>query len=115
MLRKSKAMTDDVSVTRSSGNVFADLGLPNSEEELVKARLVVELRSHIKELGISQTAAAKLMGVAQPDLSKLLKGRVTGFSLDRLLGFVRALGTDVEIKLKPSRTKREGHMRLMVA
>jgi predicted XRE-type DNA-binding protein len=115
MLRKSKAMTDDVTVTRSSGNVFADLGLPNSEEELVKARLVVELRSHIKELGISQTAAAKLMGVAQPDLSKLLKGRVTGFSLDRLLGFVRALGTDVEIKLKPSRTKREGHMRLMVA
>jgi predicted XRE-type DNA-binding protein len=115
MLRKSKAMTDDVTVTRSSGNVFADLGLPNSEEELVKAQLVVELRSHIKELGISQTTAAKLMGVAQPDLSKLLKGRVTGFSLDRLLGFVRALGTDVEIKLKPSRTKREGHMRLMVA
>jgi predicted XRE-type DNA-binding protein len=113
MLRKSKAMTDDV--TRSSGNVFADLGLPNSEEELIKARLVVELRNLIEERGISQTAAAKLMGVAQPDLSKLLKGRVAGFSLDRLLGFVCALGADVEIKLKPSRANREGHMRLMVA
>ena len=75
----------------------------------------MEIRNRIEFLAMSQTAAAKLMGVAQPDLSKLLKGRVTGFSLDRLLGFIRALGTDVEIKLKPSRAKREGHMRLMVA
>lgn len=75
----------------------------------------MEIRNRIESLAMSQTAAAKLMGVAQPDLSKLLKGRVTGFSLDRLLGFIRALGTDVEIKLKPSRAKREGHMRLMVA
>ena len=93
-------MTDDVTVTRSSGNVFADLGLQNSEEELVKARLVVEIRNRIESLAMSQTAAAKLSwGLLS--LTKLLKGRVTGFSLDRLfLGFIRALGTDVEIKLE---------------
>jgi predicted XRE-type DNA-binding protein len=108
-------MKDDVTVTRSSGHIFADLGLPGSEEELVKARLVVALRDLIKQNGLSQTAAGKILGIAQPDVSKLLRGRVSGFSLERLLGFVRALGTDVEIKLKPARANREGHMRLMVA
>lgn len=108
-------MKDDVTVTQGSGNVFADLGLPGSEEELVKARLVVVLRELIEQNGLSQTAAGKRLGIAQPDVSKLLKGRVAGFSLERLLGFVRALGTDIEIKLKPTRADREGHMRLMVA
>lgn len=112
---ESRAMTDDVTVTRSSGNIFADLALPNSEEESIKARLVIALRDLIAQNGLSQTAAGHLLGIAQPDVSKLLKGRVSGFSLERLLGFVRALGTDVEIKLKPARANREGHLRLVVA
>ncbi|PVE21111.1 transcriptional regulator [Microvirga sp. KLBC 81] len=108
-------MIDDVTVTRSSGNVFADLALPNSEEEPVKARLVIALRDLIAQNGLSQTAVGYLLGIAQPDVSKLLKGRISGFSLERLLGFVRTLGTDVEIKLKPARANRESHLRLMVA
>lgn len=106
--------TDDA-VTRSSGNVFADLGLPNAEDELLKARLVVALRAQVERLGLSQTKAAKLMGVSQPDVSKLLRGRVGGYSLERLLEFMRALGSDVEIRVKPPTVQREGRMSLHVA
>ncbi|HVT56103.1 MAG TPA: helix-turn-helix transcriptional regulator, partial [Xanthobacteraceae bacterium] len=68
----------------------------------------------IEERRLSQTEAAKLMGIAQPDVSKLLRGKFDGFSLERLLEFVRALGSDVEIKIKsPARQGREGRMSLM--
>lgn len=108
-------MSDDITITRGSGNVFADLGLPNAEEELIKARLVAALSELIESHDLSQTAAAALMGLSQPDLSKLLRGRISGFSLERLLGFVRALGSDVEIKIKhgggrrTSKSAKAGH------
>lgn len=112
---KHDADKDDAIVTRGSGNVFADLGLPNAEEEMVKARLVVAIRDGIEAKGLSQTAAARLMGLRQPDVSKLLKGHVGGFSLDRLLKCVRALGRDVDINIKPAKAEHEGRLRLLVA
>lgn len=102
------------SVTRSSGNIFADLGLPNAEEHEIKARFVMLIGKMIEKQGLTQTAAAARMGLAQPDVSKLLRGRFDGFSLERLLSFVRALGGDVEIRVKPAKEKREGRI-LMTA
>jgi predicted XRE-type DNA-binding protein len=99
-MKEGHRMNDDLTMTRGSGNVFADLGLPNAEEELIKARLVATLSELIEIQGLSQTAAGSRMGLSQPDVSKLLRGRIGGYSLERLLGFVRALGSDVEIKIK---------------
>ena len=102
-------------VTRGSGNVFADLGLADADEHMLKARVVMLIGAAIEQRKLSQTAAAKIMGLKQPDLSKLLRGRFEGFSLVRLLSFARALGSDVEIKVKPPRDKHEGRLSLKVA
>jgi predicted XRE-type DNA-binding protein len=98
-------------ITRGGGNIFADLGLPNADEHALKARLVMCIDTMIEQAGLTQQAAAKMMGISQPDVSKLLRGRFEGFSLERLLGFVRALGSDIEIKVK---RRGEGRLSLMV-
>jgi len=85
----------------SSGNVFADIGLPNAEEHLVKAKLVVKIDRLMKERGLKQVAAAALFGVKQPDVSKMLRGDFRQFSVERLMRFLVALGQDVEIVVKP--------------
>jgi predicted XRE-type DNA-binding protein len=101
-------------ITRSSGNVFRDIGLPNPDEHALKAKIVSFIGDVIEMYGLSQTEAAKRIGIAQPDLSKLLRGQFAGFSLERLLGAVNALGTDFEIKLKKPVKNREGHGRVLV-
>lgn len=88
-------------VAASSGNVFEDMGLPNPAERAAKASLVVILNHVIEEQKLSQTKAAEMVGVSQPDLSKLLKGRTRGFSMDRLLGMLVALGMDISIDVRP--------------
>lgn len=105
---------------RGSGNIFADLDLPNADEHMLKARVVMFIGQRIEQLGLTQQAAAKRMDVSQPDVSNMLRGRFEGFSLERLLGFVRALGSDVEIRLKPpanqdKNKKHGGRMSLMMA
>ncbi len=102
-------------VTRSSGNIFADIGLPDATEHDLKAHVVICISRTIEAKKLTQTEAAKRMGVAQPDLSKVLRGQFNGFSLERLLGFVRALGSDVEIRIKPPRNKHEGRLILTPA
>jgi predicted XRE-type DNA-binding protein len=91
-----------------SGNVFADIGLPNAEEHLVKAQLVFKIDRLLKERCLKQSEAAALFGVKQPDVSKMLRGDFRQFSVERLLRFLVALGQDVEIVVKrprdPSRT-----------
>ena len=77
-------MTDKIAVKRGSGNVFADLGLDHPEEEKLKAQLVREIRDIIKRCKLTQTKAATLLGLRQPDVSALLAGRVHKFSLERL-------------------------------
>ncbi len=98
-----------ISVTRGSGNVFADLVLDNPEEELLKAQLVREIRDILKFRRLTQTAAAALLGLKQPDVSALVTGRVGRFSLERLLRCVRRLDRDVAIitrpKARPHRTQ----------
>jgi predicted XRE-type DNA-binding protein len=106
-------MKNEATVTRSSGNVFADLGFANSEEELFKAQLVVSLRGMIEDSKFTQKEAAERMGITQPDVSKLLRGRVAGFSLERLLEFVRALGNDIEIRIKKTRSRKGGKVRVL--
>ena len=90
-----------------SGNVFADIGLPNAEEHLVKAKLVYKIDDLMKARRLKQVDAAKLFGVKQPDVSKMLRGDFRQFSVERLLRFLVALGQDVEIVVKPHRGKRK--------
>jgi predicted XRE-type DNA-binding protein len=89
--------------TESSGNVFADLGLPNPEQELLKARLTLEIYSILKDSGMTQVEMAKILGVRQPQVSLLMRNRAGSFSVGRLMEFLTALRRDVEITLRPTR------------
>jgi predicted XRE-type DNA-binding protein len=118
-LREGTIM-DDNTVTRSSGNVFADLGLPNAEKRLLKARVLTVINDTINSQELrSQGAIAKILGITQPDVSNLQRGRLSGFSLERLLDFASALGNDIDINVrKPapqSRTaeRRPGRVRVI--
>ena len=95
-------------VTRSSGNVFKDIGVANPEQHLLKAKVVHFLGKLIEHSGLTQTAAAARIGIKQPDLSKVLRGNFAGFSLERLLLAANAMGADFEIQFKKSRAKRAG-------
>lgn len=88
---------------RSSGNVFSDIGLPNPDEHLIKAKLVFKIDTLLREQGLKQVEAAERLGVKQPDVSKLLNGDFRQFSVERLMRFLVALGQDVEIVVKPHR------------
>ncbi len=100
-----------VKATPSSGNVFADLGLAEADEELAKAQLATHIRQVLKRRRLTQTAAARLMGVDQPKVSALLNGRLAGFSSDRLMRLLTALGQDVEIVVKGKpRTRSRGRI-----
>ena len=90
-----------------SGNVFADIGLRNPEQHLIKAQLVLKIDRLMKARGLKQALAAKLFGVKQPDVSKMLRGDFRQFSVERLMRFLVALGQDVEIVVKPHRGSRE--------
>jgi predicted XRE-type DNA-binding protein len=92
---------------RSSGNVFADIGLPNPEEHLIKASLVLKIDRLMKQRGLKQVEAAKLFGVKQPDVSKMLRGEFRQFSVERLLHFLVALGQDVDIVVRPHKGRRD--------
>jgi predicted XRE-type DNA-binding protein len=88
-----------------SGNVFKDIGVPNAEERLVKAQLVFKIDTIMKKRGMKQVEAAKIFGVRQPDISKMLRGEFRQFSVERLLRFLVALNQDVEIVVKPHRRR----------
>ncbi|AFZ16142.1 helix-turn-helix domain-containing protein [Allocoleopsis franciscana] len=93
-------MTQEIRVQASSGNVFADLGLENSDELLVKAELARKISSIITKQGMTQAEAAELLGIDQPKVSALINGKLSGFSTVRLFRFLNALGRDVEIVVK---------------
>ena len=84
----------------SSGNVFADLGLPNPEEALAKAELAHKISVLVSNRGLTQMQAAKLLGVDQPKVSALLRGKFSGFSLERLMRFLLLLGQDIKITVQ---------------
>jgi len=93
-------MSKDDKVTLSSGNVFADLGFANPEEELLKAKLVREIRGIIKRRKLTQTKAAALLGLKQPDVSALVNGRVGKFSIDRLVRCLDRLDYKVDLVVR---------------
>jgi predicted XRE-type DNA-binding protein len=94
-------MTQEIRVQASSGNVFADLGLENSDELLVKAELARKISSIITQQQMTQAEAAELLGIDQPKVSTLINGKLSGFSTVRLFRFLNALGRDVEILQLP--------------
>jgi predicted XRE-type DNA-binding protein len=106
----------DIAVTGSSGNVFADLGLPEPEEELTKAQLASHIREILQRRRLTQAAAAALMGIDQPKVSALLNGRLANFSSERLMRLLTALGHDVEIAISAEpRPHARGRIRVSSA
>ena len=103
-----------IAVTSSSGNVFADIGVAEPEEELAKAQLASRIREVVRRSRLTQVAAAAVMGIDQPKVSSLLNGRLTNFSSERLMRLLTRLGQDVEIvvKTKPRRRQR-GRIRVV--
>jgi predicted XRE-type DNA-binding protein len=94
-------------VEQGSGNVFADLGFKDPELHLVKASLVLELTRVIRKRRLTQRAAARMLGVDQPKISALLRGRFAGFSIERLIRLLIAAGQEVSIEVRPkARTQR---------
>ncbi|MCK1641471.1 XRE family transcriptional regulator [Bradyrhizobium sp. 157] len=98
-------MSKAIKATAGSENIFADLGFANPEEELLKAKLIRELRAIIKRRKLTQTKAAELLGLKQPDVSALVTGRVGKFSIDRIVRCLDRLNyrVDVVIRHKPAR------------
>ena len=89
---KGRAMkTKEIKIERSSGNVFADLGRPDAEAHLLKAELVTRIDKIIRQRGLKQVEAAKLLGLSQPDVSRLLRGNFREYSMERLLRLLTAL------------------------
>ena len=107
-------MTKEKTVTRGSGNVFADLGYRDAEEHQTKAKLVGQIADVLDERGMTQSVAAELFGIGQPKISALLNGRFRGFSVYRLITFLTLLGRNVEIVTKKSRRSlrapKQGHV-----
>ncbi len=111
----AKRNNDDVAVRESTGNVFADLGLPHGEEDMLKVEIAHAISATIRKRSLTQAAAGEIIGVDQAKVSALLRGRLTGFSLDRLLVFLVKLGRDVDIMISRGHKNREGAVRVRSA
>lgn len=97
----------------SSGNVFADIGLPHPEQELLKAQLTLQIHRLIKARHLTQTRAGKILGIKQPHVSELMRNRSGSFSVGRLIEFLAALDQDIEITVRPKQ-KPHGAVSLIV-
>ena len=102
-----------IRVSDGSSNVFADLGIANPEQEMLKARLTLQIYRIIRERMLTQVEAANILGVKQPHVSLLMRNRAGSFSVSRLMEFLTALGQDVEIAVRPSR-KEHGEVTIRI-
>ena len=109
MQKKEKAPT----VTPSSGNVFADLGFADADERLTNLRLAFAINQILARRRLPQTDAARRLGINQPKISALANYRLEGFSVERLMRFLNALGRDVEIVIR-SKPQSRGAARIFV-
>ena len=98
----NKRMVEGFEVTEGSGNIFADLALPDAEKLHIKSGLVIEINRAIHRLQLTQGEAAKRMGISQPKVSALMRGAFSNFSERKLMDCLNRLGYDIEIKLKPA-------------
>jgi predicted XRE-type DNA-binding protein len=114
-LALSKRKPSNSRVIPSSGNVFADLGLPDAEEKQTKVRLAVAINQIIESMGLSQAVAAERLQINQPKISALVNYRLSGFSVERLINFLNALGCDVEIVIRKTRSSRTGKTLVIAA
>lgn len=94
------------------GNVFADVGLPDAELHLLKAKIVSRIDDILRERRLTQAMAARLTGFSQPDVSRMLRGLFRGFSQDRLLMFLATLGQEVTIEVRPRSRRKPGSIRI---
>ncbi|MXY90711.1 MAG: XRE family transcriptional regulator [Gammaproteobacteria bacterium] len=102
-------------IERSGGNVFADLGRPDVDTHLLKAELVCRIDAIIRQRNLTQTEAARLLGLSQPDISRLLRGNFREYSLERLLRLLAALGRDIDIVIRSPRSDSGGAIRIAVS
>jgi predicted XRE-type DNA-binding protein len=105
-------MTDDTAIHDSGLNIFEDLGLPDAQTHLLKAQIVAELLRQFRTRDLTQVKAGVLMGISQPEVSRLFKGHFHEYSVERLLSFLTAFDRDVEILVRPSETSGTGRGRL---
>lgn len=106
---------DDTRIERGSGNVFADLGGADAEAHLLKAELVAGIDRIVRERRLTQTRAAEVLGISQPDVSRLLRGNFRDYSVERLLRLLTILGRDVEIVIRKPRARRHGRLSVEAA
>ena len=102
----------ETAVETGSGNVFADLGLADADAHIVKAELVTRIDAIVRQRGITQAEAARLLGLSQPDVSRLLRGDFREYSLERLLRLLTALGRDIDIVIRQPRSAGAGKLRV---
>ena len=107
--------TPQCAVERGSGNVFADLDLPDADMHLLKAELVSRIDDIIRRRRTTEAEAARALGLSQPELSRLLCGEFREYSLERLLRLLMALGYDIDIVIRPSGSNTGGSLRISAA
>ena len=110
----NKRIIDGIEVEISSGNVFADVGLPDADKLKIKSGLVIEITKAVRNLGLSQEEAGRRMGLPQPKLSGLLRGDFSNVSERKLMDCLNRLGYDIEIKVRPA-TAPVGHLMLAIS
>jgi len=113
MAKKNKTELEQVGIEHSGGNVFADLGIPNPEEHLAKAKLTMQICSLIEEAGLTQAQAAKRLGIDQPKISQLTRGIIRGFSIERLIRYLNILDLDVTITTQRPKKGRKPGLRVL--
>ena len=115
MTKKTAVRTiNGIEVEMGSGNVFADLGLPDADKLKIKSGLVIEITKAMRTMGITQKAAAERMGISQPKVSAMLRGDFTNLSERKLMDCLNRLGYDIEIKVRPT-AEPVGHLVLAIA
>ncbi|MCW5320970.1 XRE family transcriptional regulator [Verminephrobacter aporrectodeae subsp. tuberculatae] len=110
----TKHMIEDMEIETSSGNVFADLGLPDAEKLKIKSGLVIEITRAVRRLGLTQEEAGRRMGISQPKVSGMMRGDFTNLSEHKLMECLNRLGYDIEIKVCPA-AEPIGHLKLAIA
>jgi len=115
-MAKEKDMdTDDVNIEQGSGNIFADLGRSDSDAHQLKADLVMRIDDIVRSRGLSQVQAGELMGLSQPDVSRLLRGNFRDYSMERLMRLLTMLGRDVDIVIRKPTSPRQGRLSIDAA
>ncbi len=109
-MKKRNKPTEEITVTPSSGNIFADLGLKDADTLMAKSLLAIHIKRAIKARRLTQAKAADILGLDQPKVSAITSGRLDGFSTDRLFRFLNELGCDVQISVSIPHPKARGHL-----